>query len=137
MELAKSCDYAIRGLLHLAQRPNPLEPVLLREIAASANAPEAFLSKVFQSLRASGLVRSHRGRRRGYALARAPQEISLYDIVLAMEGPAALRSLHGEAMAPGGHSAFQSVWDQIEDQVAQTMKSTTLLTLLGDIKGKA
>ena len=116
--------------MFLAQRSNPYEPVLLREIARQADAPEAFLSKVFQSLRASSLVRSHRGARRGYALARPPQDISLYDIVAATEGIAALRStLPGPTNGTAG-DPFQQVWTEIEDIVVNTMKRTTLWTML-------
>jgi len=130
VDIAKSCDYAIRGLLLLAQRANPYEPVLLRDIAKQAGAPEAFLSKIFQNLRASSLVRSHRGAKRGYALARPPADISLYDIVVATEGVAALRSAPSNGPAVKGGDAFQRVWAEIEDVVAQSMKRTTLHSML-------
>ena len=138
MELAKSCDYAIRGLLYLAKRPDPFEPVLLRDIATRADAPEAFMSKVFQSLRASNVVRSHRGRQRGYSLARSPDEISLYDIIVAMKGPASLSSMHLSG-APGGHDdAFGRTWTQIEEQLADALKSNTLESMLrGTIEHRA
>ncbi len=130
MEIAKSCDYAIRGLLYLAQQPNPFEPVLLREIAARANAPEAFMSKVFQSLRASNLVVSHRGKRRGYSLAKQPSAISLYDIIVAVEGPSKVRSTlpsrHGSDLL----ASFHTVWAEIEEKVIEEMKATTLWTIL-------
>ena len=130
MELAKSCHYAMGGLLFLAQRGDPFEPVLLRDIAARTNAPEAFLSKVFQTLRASNLVRSHRGKKRGYSLAKPPEEISLHDVILATEGPAALRSFQGGAGRGQASSAFERVWEQVENQVVQTLKHTTLRTIL-------
>jgi Rrf2 family protein len=135
MELAKSCDYAIGGLLYLAQRPDPYEPVLLRDIAAKAGAPEPFLSKVFQTLRASHLVRSHRGRKRGYGLARPPEEITLYDIIAATVGPAALRSIAG-SQAATGREPFRRVWRQIEDTIIATMKTTTLQTILQQGEGE-
>jgi len=130
VELAKSCDYAIRGLLFLAQRPNPFEPVILREIAERAQAPEAFMSKVFQSLRASNLVHSHRGKVRGYSLARSAREISLYDVVVAVEGPAAIRTIPPGAALPTTEASFRCVWAELEEQVAATMKRTTLRSIL-------
>lgn len=130
MELAKSCDYAIRGLLYLAERPNPFQPVLLRDIASSASAPEAFMSKVFQSLRASNVVRSHRGRERGYSLARPPDEISLYDVIVAMKGPAALNSIHHPPGGGDGRDAFRRAWKRIEEQFAVALRSSTLETML-------
>lgn len=130
VELAKSCDYAIRGLLCLAERPDPFEPVLLRDIAEQARAPEPFMSKVFQSLRASHVVRSHRGRDRGYSLARPPQDISLYDVILAMQGPAALQSIAPSVSGRGGENAFLRAWEQIEQQVVDALKRNTLQTML-------
>ena len=138
MELAKSCDYAIQGLLYLAKRDDPFEPVLLRDIAARAHAPEAFLSKLFQSLRASNLVRSHRGKRRGYSLARPPRDISLYDIIVATDGPATLRSIPNSALSNGTQEAFRQAWSKIEDQMVEALKHTTLHTILVQgAKGRA
>jgi len=130
VDLAKSSDYAIRGLLFLAHRANPYEPVLLRDIAPHAKAPVPYLSKVFQSLRASRLVRSHRGRERGYSLARPPQDVSLYDIIIAMEGPAALRSIPSMSRQTGDGDPFRLVWMGIEEKIIETMKLTTLCTIL-------
>lgn len=130
MALAKSCDYAVRGLLLLAQQEDPFEPVLLRDIAARSGAPEAYLSKVFQSLRASNLVRSHRGRKRGYSLARRPKGISLYDVILALEGPAALHSVPRGADLDASEDPLQWVWSEIEDQFVRIVKGTTLRSIL-------
>jgi Rrf2 family protein len=130
VELAKSCDYAIRGLLFLAQRDNPFEPVLLRDIARRTQAPEAFLSKVFQALRASNLVQSHRGRRRGYSLARPAAEISLYDVIVATEGPATVRSIAPESLGQRAEDPFRRVWEQLEREVMKSLKRTTLRTIL-------
>jgi len=133
MELAKGCDYAIRGLLYLAQRPDPFEPVLLREIAQQAKAPEAFMSKVFQGLRASRIVRSHRGRARGYSLARPPDEISLYDVIVAMQGHAALLSVHPSPDAKDVERAFQEAWKRIEQQIVDSLKGNTLQSMLHSV----
>lgn len=131
MELAKSCDYAIRGLLLVARQPDPFQPMLLHDIAGRVRAPEAFMSKIFQNLRASRVVRSHRGRERGYSLARPAGEISLYDIIVAMRGPAALRTL---ALGPGGAGGVEGrlhqAWRDIEEQVVTALKGQTLFGLL-------
>ena len=119
-------------------RQDPFEPVLLRDIAERAHVPEAFLSKLFQSLRASALVKSHRGKERGYSLARPADEISLYDVILATEGPATLRSIPSHALLAGSEEAFQKAWNQIEEQVVQALKRTTLQIIVeGEVEGKA
>ncbi|MFW6162538.1 MAG: RrF2 family transcriptional regulator [Planctomycetota bacterium] len=124
MELARSCHYAIRGLVFLAKRERPEAPVQLRDIAREIDAPEAFLSKIFQSLRAGGIVRSHRGTKRGYGLARPASAISLYDVIVAVEGPAALHT--SEAIAMEGGGPFASVWGDVEALVADRLRSTTI-----------
>lgn len=127
MELARSCHYAIRGLVFLASRERPGEPVLLHDIAAATGAPEAFLSKIFQSLRASGLVRSHRGMARGYSLALDPADVSLYDVIVAAEGPATLHTSQGVSGVAG--SPFARVWDEVEGLLAAKLRQTTLENL--------
>jgi Rrf2 family protein len=128
VELARSCHYAIRGLVFLASRERPDEPVQLHDIAEAISAPEAFLSKIFQSLRASAIVRSHRGVARGYALARGPAEISLYDVIVATEGPARLHTSPAVAQEAGG--SFAKVWTEVEGLVASRLHSTTIEDLV-------
>jgi len=128
VELARGCHYAVRGLIFLGDRAEPGEPVLLRDIAASIEAPEAFLSKIFQSLRASGIVRSHRGTTRGYGLARDPVNISLYDIIAATEGPASLHASGIVVEEAGG--PFARVISDVEELVANRLRSTTLKDLV-------
>ena len=124
MDLARSCHYAVRGLVFLAGREAPSEPVLLRDIASAIEAPEAFLSKIFQSLRAAGIVLSHRGTSRGYGLAREASEVSIYDVIVAIEGPAALHTSRVVAEQAGG--PFAEVWQEVEELVASRLRSTTI-----------
>ena len=134
MELAKSCHYALRGLVFLAAPERRGKPVLLRDAAEAIEAPEAFLSKIFQSLRASGILRSYRGRSRGYALARQPEEITLYDVIVAAEGPA---SLHTDTqVAQEGGEPFASVWQEVESLVAVRLRSTTIQDLVSQSNGE-
>ena len=127
MELARSCRYAVQGVAYLAQRTRPGEPVLLRDVAAAIGAPEAFLSKIFQNLRGAGILRSHRGTTRGYALARDPASITLYDVVLATEGRA---SLHSSEFLVGDEEArFANVWREVEDLVASRLRATSIREL--------
>ena len=127
MEFARSCRYAVQALVYLARRERLDEPVLLRDIAAAIDAPEAFLSKIFQTLRASGLVRSHRGVTRGYTLALDPKEITLYAVLLATEGTTSLHTPDVTAEEAG--AAFGSVWHKIEAVVAARLRSVTVLDL--------
>jgi len=127
VELARSCYHAIRGLVFLAQKAGPREPVMLRDIAEATGAPEAFLSKIFQSLRAAGIVRSHRGVKRGYSLARDAAEISLYQVIVATEGPARLHA--GPLVAQEAGGPFGRIWGDVEELVANRLRSTTVKDL--------
>jgi Rrf2 family protein len=80
-----SCEYAIRALTFLAQRPTG-KLTLLGDIAEAEAIPRAFLAKVLQDLVRKGLLRSARGPTGGYALADAPDRITLYDIRDAVDG---------------------------------------------------
>jgi Rrf2 family protein len=112
----------------LASRGHPEKPVLLRDIATATEAPEPFLSKIFQSLRASGIVRSHRGLRRGYRLGRDPAEISLYDVIVAIAGPAALET--SDVAATSAQGALLHVWREVEQLVADRLRATTIRHLV-------
>lgn len=102
MLISKGTDYAIRAMLDLARQPAG-ERVVTEQIAVRQQIPAAFLSKIFASLSQAGLVRAQRGATGGVSLARSAQEISLLDIVLAVQGPLAL----AECTDPYGRCAFQ------------------------------
>jgi len=89
VKLTRGADYGILGLLYLASQPRD-RVVLISEIAAAQEVPESYLAKIFQQLGKAGLVRSHRGARGGFTLARLPEEITLRQIIEAIEGPLAL-----------------------------------------------
>ncbi len=85
LPLSKGCQYAIRTAALLSLRP--VGAVFARqEVSNQARVPSAFLSKILQTLTRAGILRSHRGSRRGYSLARPAKQISLLDIVTACDG---------------------------------------------------
>ena len=86
LPLSKGCQYAIRTAASLSREP--LGTVVPRwEVSRRTQIPYDFVSKILQTLTRAGLLRSHRGARRGYSLARPPREISLLDVVVAYDGP--------------------------------------------------
>ena len=89
MKLTRGADYGILGILYLASQPRD-RVVLISEIAAAQEVPESYLAKIFQQLAKAGLVRSHRGARGGFTLSRLPEEITLRQVIEAVEGPLAL-----------------------------------------------
>jgi Rrf2 family protein len=89
MQITRATDYAVRATIHLATIP-----VLVRvpgpDLARAIGAPESFVSKVLQQLVQAGLVSSQRGMRGGFQLARRAANISLLEVVEAIEGPTQL-----------------------------------------------
>ena len=86
MELTRKGDYAIRGIVYLASQP-PNKISLLSEIAAAVDVPQTFLAKIFQQFSKTGIVKSFRGTGGGFLLAGPPEEITLLQVVEAVEGP--------------------------------------------------
>jgi len=87
--MTRGADYGLLGILYLARQPRE-RIVLISEVAEAQGVPESYLAKIFQDLAKAGLVRSHRGARGGFTLARSPRDITLRQIIEAIEGPIAL-----------------------------------------------
>ncbi len=88
MQITRQTDYAIRCVLYLAEHPDEVKVV--DEIAKAKSIPKVFLAKILQKLSKAGIVRSYRGVKGGFELARRPKQISLLDIIEAIEGPVAM-----------------------------------------------
>jgi Rrf2 family protein len=85
LQFSQRTDLALHGLWALAHLDGE-DLTFLSEIVQPQNVSASYLSKVFQQLRRAGLVRAVRGKRGGYTLARPPQDITVGDVVRAMEG---------------------------------------------------
>jgi len=96
LRLSREADYGLIALIYMAARPEG-RLAYRREIAEAHGIPTEFLAKVLQKLARGGLIRSYRGTQGGYALARTPAEITLADVVEAVEGPMALVECQCEA----------------------------------------
>jgi Rrf2 family protein len=98
MKLSRESEYGLQALLALARR-EPGTVVPLHELAAAGDLPQQFLAKTFQKLKRCGIVRSSRGRVRGYSLAREPEAVSLKEVLEAVEGT----DLFSRCIFWGGH----------------------------------
>lgn len=88
MQIKRETDYAIRCLFYLAGREDAL--VMVEEIAQEMAIPKSFAAKILQKLARGGLVTSCQGVKGGFRLAKAPEEVSFYDVLVVTEGPLAL-----------------------------------------------
>ena len=87
--LSQKARYALRALFVLSKAERD-KPVMIGEIAASANIPRKFLEQILVELKRRGLVYSQRGKHGGYALTRPPTEIAFAEVIRAIDGPLAL-----------------------------------------------
>jgi Rrf2 family protein len=90
LAIKKETDYAIRCVYYLASRNG--EIIMADEIAAIMLIPRCFLAKIMQKLAKAGIVKSYVGIKGGHSLAKNPGSISLYEVILTIEGPVAMNS---------------------------------------------
>jgi Rrf2 family protein len=131
MQITRQADYAVRAVLHLAQqRPGNL--VTTAQVAREQHIPRTFLAKILSQLSAAGLVRSTRGAHGGVSLARAPVDVSLLDVVEAIDGPMLLNECVADPnMCPlGPNCATHQVWCQAQGDLADRLDRTKFASLV-------
>lgn len=133
MRISTRGRYGLRAMVDMAL--NAFDgPVALREVAKRQGISESYLEQVFAGLRKAGLVTAQRGALGGYELARPAHEITVADVLLALEGPATL--VHCVAEVEGGKRceresfcATRPFWVQFRDYVNSFLNATTLQDL--------
>ena len=126
MRISAKADYALRAALELAAAGD--EPVKGERLAASQDIPLHFLENILGELRHAGIVRSHRGADGGFRLAKPADQISIADIIRAVEGP--LASVRGgppeETSYPGSSAALPRVWIAVRASLRNVVEHVTL-----------
>jgi len=130
MKITRGTDYGIRGILYLAMQPNG-KVSLLHEIAQNQDIPETYLAKLFQDLTKAGLVRSHRGAKGGFCLAKPASEITLRHVIEALQGPISLnKCLDIREECPYVEDcAVYIVLRKAQEQLLNTLDAATLEVL--------
>ncbi|HUJ34319.1 MAG TPA: Rrf2 family transcriptional regulator [Solirubrobacteraceae bacterium] len=127
MRISTKADYAVRAAIELAAAPDD-KPVPAERIATSQGIPLNFLEHILSELRIAGLVQSQRGTDGGYRLARAPRQITIADIIRAVEGP--LATVRGgkpeEAEYPGVASQLPRVWIAVRKNLRSVVEQVTV-----------
>jgi Rrf2 family protein len=99
-----------------------MEDSELREIAKKENISLKYLEQVINPLRAAGLVKSIRGSKGGYSLAKPPSEICLYDVVETLEGPLRLvECLHDSKVCQKFRPADSGIWKEVSDAISKIL----------------
>ncbi len=133
MKITAKSRYALRVLLDIAVS-GAKAPRTINEISASQAISEKFISRIVVPLRRAGLLATERGVRGGLRLARFAEQVTLYDIVEAMEGPfGLLRCLDRPGVCPRqGKCAAECAWRRVNDALAETLRSVTLADVVAD-----
>jgi Rrf2 family protein len=130
--LTRKGKYGLKAMIALA-KANGDGPVLIGDLAEQEAIPKKFLENILLALKHRGLVHSRKGPGGGYQLGREPEEISVGDIVRALDGPLALVSCVSQtAYAPCEECvtekdcAVRRIFQQVRDQTAKILDGTTL-----------
>jgi Rrf2 family protein len=120
-------DYAVRAAVELAALAGQ-GPVKAEQVAEAQSIPLNFLENILAELRRAGIVESRRGAAGGYLLAKPAAEISLADIIRAVEGPLAnVRGLSPDALEYEGSAArLRDVWVALRSSVRAVLEQVTL-----------
>ncbi|MGO8701428.1 MAG: RrF2 family transcriptional regulator [Limisphaerales bacterium] len=131
MQITRAGEYGVLGLMHLA-RCHPGQRAMIDEMSRQEGIPKSFLAKIFQNLARAGLVRSVRGAGGGFALAKSPAEISVLEIVEAVEGRIVFQRCKQdkpECEHIGG-CALCSLFERAQDGVKDVLTRTSLRDLI-------
>ena len=139
LRISRKIDYGLRAMIYLASI-DPKLVVPFREVAHQMMVPEDFLAKIMKTLVDDGLVRSTRGPHGGYALAKPAAEVSVLDVIEAVEGPVAINvCLDGEdpcRKAPA--CTMVDVWRRGQEKMLEVYRDAKLadLALKPDASGQ-
>jgi Rrf2 family protein len=131
MQITRQADYAVRAVLYLARLGNT-ERAATSTVAQEQRIPPSFLAKIISQLSIAGLLHTSRGARGGVTLAREPKDISLLEVIEAIDGPIQLN----ECVGDNGVCSFDDdcplrpVWCEAQDELVSRLKGTNFGQLL-------
>jgi len=127
MRISAKADYAVRAALELAASPER-EPVKGERLAEAQEIPLQFLEHILLELKHAGVVRARRGARGGYWLAREPEDVTVADVIRAVEGP--LANIHESAPEDlhyaGPAERLRDVWVAVRANLRGVLENITL-----------
>jgi Rrf2 family protein len=131
MQITRQADYAVRAVLYLAQLGED-KRAATSQIAQEQQIPPSFLAKIVSQLSVAGLLQTSRGARGGVSLARTPEEISLLEVVEAIDGPILLN----ECVSPNGVCVFgddcpmRPIWCEAQSELVNRLRDTNFASII-------
>jgi Rrf2 family protein len=133
VRISAKADYAVRAAAELAGAVDEEKPVKAERIATAQGIPLNFLENILGELRHAGIVRSQRGAEGGFRLAKPANQVTVADVIRAVEGP--LASVRGgppeEATYDGAAEALLRVWIAVRHNLRAVVEKVTLADLAG------
>ena len=123
MQITRQADYAVRAMVYLAQLGSDRRAAT-SQIAQEKQIPTSFLAKIVSQLSVAGLLQTSRGARGGVSLAKLPEEISLLDVVEAIDGPILLNECvaDGSACSFGDTCPMKPVWCDAQHELVERLR---------------
>ena len=123
MQLTREADYGIRSVLYLSRQPYK-KISFVTEISEEYKIPRSFLAKILQKLVRGKIVRSYRGVKGGFSLARQAKDITVLDVLEAIEGKMALNIclVDRKSCEFNRHCPIHNIWMTAQSKVADVLK---------------
>lgn len=131
MQITRQADYAVRAVLYLA-RMEPTQRAATSQVAQEQRIPPSFLAKIISQLSIAGLLHTSRGARGGVTLARDPKDVSLLEVIEAIDGPILLNECVGENSTCTFDSdcPLRPVWCEAQEELVNRLKNTNFQQLI-------
>jgi len=125
MQITRQADYAVRAVYYLTTLGQGSRAATSK-IASDQHIPPSFLAKIVSQLSVAGILHTSRGARGGVSLAREPKEISLLDVVEAIDGPILLNECVGDdgVCAFDDKCPIQPIWCDAQKDLVERLNST-------------
>jgi len=131
MQITRQADYALRAILFLARLESP-EMAATSHIAEEKEIPSSFLAKIISQLSIAGLIHTSRGAHGGVRLAREPKDISLLDVVEAIDGPITINEcIQDPSICSFGENCpLHEVFSEVQAELVNKLRKSTFDKLL-------
>jgi Rrf2 family protein len=133
MQITRQADYAVRAVLYLAQL-GPDKRAATSQIAQDQKIPPSFLAKIVSQLSVAGILQTSRGARGGVSLARDPENISILEVVEAIDGPILLNECvagNGSSCTFGDTCPMRPLWCDAQAELVNRLTRTDFGQFLG------
>jgi Rrf2 family transcriptional regulator, cysteine metabolism repressor len=130
MHVSSKSRYALRALVELDLRTGgEPRPVRIADLASERDLPEQFLEQLFATLRRAGLLRSHRGVGGGFTFARRPDQVSVLDVVSALDGSLGVAACTDGECDLEDFCGASAVWRQASEAFEDVLAATSVSDL--------